>query len=385
MRVLIIGGGIAGLTTALAFCRKGFETTVLEAAPEVNPVGKGIWVPTNAMLVLERLGVAQAVQKAGWPLDSIQLRTVKGKVLSTVDLIAVKARFGHTTNSIHRARLVETLASALPGGVLRVGKRLTQIGASIGANKEPGRVCAHFEDGSSETADLLVGADGLHSSVRQSLNPVPLRYSGQTCYRGISHCTLPPALANVCWEVWGGECRSGFSQVTRDQVYWFAPRTSPSGGYDSAGQAKARLIESYARFPDPIPQIVAAAQPEGIIRTDLFDFPPIARWANGNVVLVGDAAHAMTPNLGQGGAQAIEDAYVLAEQVAAQPSLATALNQYQSIRQAKANRIANMAYRLGKIAHWRNLVAQALRDFVFQSTPDRVSQRQAESLYALNY
>src|SRR5436190_9290226 len=99
MRVLIIGGGIGGLTAAIALCRKGFDVTVLEAATEINPVGKGIWVPTNAMLVFDRLGLSQAVRQAAWPLDSIQLRTVKGKVLSTVDLTLVKARFGHVTNS----------------------------------------------------------------------------------------------------------------------------------------------------------------------------------------------------------------------------------------------------------------------------------------------
>lgn len=111
LRVLIIGGGIGGLTAAVAFRRKGWDAVVYEATPELRPVGKGIWMPTNAMQVLGRLGLAATVTKAGWPLDRIQLRTKTGTVLSTIDLGLVQAQYGHTTISIHRATLVDILIS----------------------------------------------------------------------------------------------------------------------------------------------------------------------------------------------------------------------------------------------------------------------------------
>ena len=372
-RVLIIGGGIGGLSAAIGFCQKGFDVSVFESAPEINPVGKGIWVPTNAMLALDRLGLAADVLAAGWPLESIQLRTASGSLLSNLDLQSVKARFGFTTVSILRASLVQTLAAALPAGVLRLGKRFSRF------TQDAGRVRALFEDGTEEAGDLLVGADGIHSKVRgQLFAPVQMRYSGQTCYRGVANFVLPPEFAGLGCETWGGDCRFGFSHVAPGKVYWFAPRVSPAGG-------KAfRIEESYGNFPSPIPRLIAATNPEEITRTDISDFSPIPTWHSGHVVLLGDAAHAMTPNLGQGGAQAIEDAVVLTKCVAA-TSLERAFLRYEEVRRPKAVRIVKLAWTLGQMAHWRNPVAQTVRNLAMHCTPDWISAKQAESLYALNY
>ena len=188
-RVLIIGGGIGGLTAALAFHQKGWDVAVYEAAPELRPVGKGIWVPANAMQVLNKLGLAASVAEAGCPLDTIQLRTKSGTVLSTFDLGPVKTQYGHTTISIHRAALIGILSAGLPAGTLHLGKRFSRFESS------PDQVVAYFEDGSQAAGDLLVGADGIRSVVREQLFPgVQFRYSGQTCYRGISEMKLPSAV-----------------------------------------------------------------------------------------------------------------------------------------------------------------------------------------------
>ena len=372
-RVLIIGGGIGGLSTAIGFCRKGFDVSVFESAPELNPVGKGIWMPTNAMLALDRLGLAADVLAAGWPLESIQLRTASGSLLSNLDLDRVKARFGFTTVPILRASLVQTLAAALPAGVLQYGKRFSRFA------QDAGRVRVLFDDGTEEVCDILVGADGIHSMVRgQLFGPVQLRYSGQTCYRGVANYVLPPEFARLGCETWGGDCRFGFSPVAPGKVYWFAPIACPAGAEDF------RIEESYRNFPHPIPQLIAATNPEEIIRTDLTDFSPIPTWHSGPVVLLGDAAHAMTPNLGQGGAQSIEDAVVLAQCVAAMSS-ERAFLRYEEVRRSKAVRMVNMAWTLGKIAHWRNPAAQTVRNLAMRCTPDWISARQTESLYALNY
>lgn len=373
-RVMIIGGGIGGLTAAVAFRRRGWDAAVYEAAPEFKPVGKGIWVQPNAMQVLARLGLADAVARAGLPVERIQLRTSSGAVLSTVDLDAVTAEYGHSVVSVHRAELVEALAAGLPPDALHLGRRFT------GFTLEPDRVVARFEDGGEAAADLLVGADGLRSAVREQLFPgVPLRYSGQTCYRGVSAVDLPAGLSNTCWEVWGGRYRFGFSAIGPRQVYWFAPVVSPAG---AAGSFRK---EWYAGFPEPIPAILAAADPAEVIQTDLYDFAPIPQWHAGRVVLLGDAAHAMTPNLGQGGAQAIEDAFVLAEQVAGRDSLAEALDAYERVRRPKATWVVNTAWRLGKLAHWQNAPARWLRDRALRWLPGRVARAQTRRLYRLGY
>jgi 2-polyprenyl-6-methoxyphenol hydroxylase-like FAD-dependent oxidoreductase len=377
--VLVIGGGIGGLAAALALHRRGLDAQVYEAAAELRPVGKGIWVPTNAMQVLDRLGLSGAITGAGWPLERIQVRTGAGGVLLDVDLHKVRAKYGHTTVSIHRAALVQVLADALPPGTLRLGKRCS------GFEQAGGAVTVRFEDGTQARGDLLVAADGIRSVVREQLFPgVPLRYSGQTCYRGIADLELPADLARVCWEVWGGTVRIGFSAVGPRQVYWFAPVTAPPGG-ESGGALAERLAERYADFPAPIPEILRETPAEDIIRTDLYDFAPIGRWWQGRVVLLGDAAHAMTPNLGQGGAQAIEDAYVLAEQLARCATAEQAFQEYERLRQPKVRWIVNTAWRFGQLAHLRNRWLQRLRNLVLKGTPGWLNEKQFDRLYALNY
>lgn len=379
-RAVIVGGGIGGLTTAIALSRKGWEVTVCEAADRVAPVGKGIWVPTNAMMVLERLGLARRIAEAGSELGLIQIRNRAGRLLSSVDLGGIRARFGHTTVSIARDALVRVLEAALPPGSLELGKRLRHVEAL------PSGVRAVFHDGSDMAGDLLVGADGIRSVTREAVEPgVALRYSGQTCYRGIADITLPPTLATTVWEVWGGRHRFGFSSIGPGRVYWFAPVTAPAGGNEGGSQAAAALRGWYAAFPSPIPEILAATPAEDIIRTDLLDFAPISRWHAGNIVLVGDAAHAMTPNLGQGGAQAIEDGYALAEQLGGGLSIGAALDQYERVRMTKARWIVNTARRFGQVAHWEHSVACWVRDTMLACTPASANRGPLDRLYGLNY
>jgi 2-polyprenyl-6-methoxyphenol hydroxylase-like FAD-dependent oxidoreductase len=379
-RVIVVGGGIGGLTTAIAFCRKGWDVSVHEATRELRPVGKGIWVPSNAMQVLGRLGLAEHVSETGWPVQSIELRTASGTLLSSLKLNELTARQGYSIISIRRADLVEILANRLQPGVLHLGSQFTHF------TPEATQVRAHFEDGSEQTADLLVGADGIHSRVRQQLFPrVALRYSGQTCFRGISEIALPDVLAFTCREVWGGRNRFGFSAVGPCHVYWFAPQLSPPRVEDSLDLRMEQLLDSYKKFPNPIPEILAAAKVEDTVRTDLFDFPPISGWSRHNVVLLGDAAHAMTPNLGQGGAQAVEDAYVLAEECGQAASVAEALENYERIRMPKAEWIVKTSWSFGQISHWQNPLVRWVRDSAIRWTPSAIRQKQLNKLYSLNY
>src|SRR3954447_4506490 len=147
-KALVIGGGIGGLTAAIALRRKGIEAHVYEAAPELRPVGKGIWVPTNAMQVLDRLGLSGAVTAAGCPLERIQVRTTAGVTLMDVDVRKYQARYGHLTISIHRADLIRELTEALIPDALHLGKRLS------GFTADQGGVTARFDDGSEARGDV---------------------------------------------------------------------------------------------------------------------------------------------------------------------------------------------------------------------------------------
>ena len=378
MNISVIGGGIGGLAAAVALQRRGFDVHVYESAAELGAVGKGIWVPTNAMLVLDRLGLGDAVAARGVALERIEVRDKDGGVLQAIDLRDVHTRFGRTTVSVLRAELQAVLVGALRAGTLHLGKRC------VGVRADDSGAVAQFNDGTHAEGEVIVGADGVRSVAREAVSPnTPLRYSGQTCYLGVANLRLPPHLGRTVWEVWGGAHRFGFSSVAADRVYWFAPATAPEGGREPLDVLE--IGDRYADFPAPIPDIIRHTPTQDIIRVDLHDFVPITRWFRGRVVLVGDAAHAMTPNLGQGGAQAVEDAYVLAEALAQEKSVEAAFAAYARVRQPKATRLVNTAWWFGRLAHVEAPWLRGLRDTTLRLTPDRVNRRQAYALYRLDY
>lgn len=377
-KILIIGGGIGGLTTAIALQRRGFSAEAYEAAPALRPVGKGIWVPTNAMQVMHKLGLDQKIAKAGWPLSHLKIGTTQGALLATLAMEPIVAKFGQTTISISRTDLVEILASELLPQTLHLGKRATDF------QQDANGVCVTFADGSDAKGDLLIGADGIRSGVREKFLPgVKLRYSGQTCYRGIADLQLSKERVGTCLEVWGGEVRFGFSAAGPGKVYWFAPILAAAGGVDPEKGLRAKLLETYAKFPEVVREVIAATPEAEILRTDLCDFAPIQSWHTGRVMLLGDAAHAMTPNLGQGGAQAILDAYALAEMLEKYSDYAEAFLQLEKRRRPKVTAVVNLAWRLGKMAHWQNGLLRMVRDWALRLTPDFVNRRQLEWLFKL--
>lgn len=377
-KILIIGGGIGGLTTAIALQRRGFSAEVYEAAPALRPVGKGIWVPTNAMQVMQRLGLDQKIANAGWPLSHLKIGTTRGSILATLAMEPIVAKFGQTTISISRTDLVEILASELLPQTLHLGKRATDF------RQDANGVCVTFADGSATQGDLLIGADGIRSGVREKFLPgVKLRYSGQTCYRGIADLQLSKERVGTCLEVWGGEVRFGFSAAGPGKVYWFAPILAAAGGVDPEKGLRAKLLQTYAKFPEVVREVIAATPEVEILRTDLCDFAPIPTWHAGRVMLLGDAAHAMTPNLGQGGAQAILDAYALAELLEQHRNYAEAFLQFEKRRKPKVTAVVKLAWRLGKMAHWQNGFLQMVRDWALWLTPDFVNRRQLEWLFSL--
>ena len=160
---------------------------------------------------------------------------------------------------------------------------------------------------------------------------------------------------------------------------------APEGGAEAPGTLGAKLAALAELFPAPIPRIIAATDEARITRTDLTDFVPISTWHRGRVVLLSDAAHATTPNLGQGGAQAMEDAWVLADRLAAHDTLGPALAEYERIRMPKARMVVNTSWRFGKMMHLGNPLARAARNLLFRAMPERIASRQYEALYRLNY
>jgi 2-polyprenyl-6-methoxyphenol hydroxylase-like FAD-dependent oxidoreductase len=380
-RVVIVGGGIGGLVLAIALRQRGIEAPVYEAAPELRAAGAGIWVPPNAMQVLARLRLADAVAAVGARLERAELRDFRAGLLQSVDVGESARRFGWPTVAIHRGRLQRVLLDHLGADAVRVGRECREVVA-----RGDGAV-VRFADGSEVEAEVVVGADGAHSRVREAVAPgARLRYSGQSSYRAVAPFRLPDGFGGVGWEVWGPGRRFGFSAIGEGEVYWYATLDAPAGERDaSAAETRRRLDAMAAPFPAPVPELVAATDAERMLRTDMYDLPAIPAWHRGRVVLLGDAAHATTPNLGQGGAQAMEDAWVLADQLATHTRPEDAFAAYQRIRERKARMVVDTSRRLGGIVHFTNPLARGLRNAALRLTPAAVARKQVEALYTLNY
>lgn len=312
-------------------------------------------------------------------IHAAEMHDARDGLLKRVELAAA-APDGSTIVAIRRARLQELLVARLPAPSLHAGRRCRRLTAS-------GDVAAlSFESGSDVSADVVIGADGLHSVVRAHVQPrVSLRYSGQSAYRGVARTTLDQPDVRTAREVWGPGFRFGYGAVAPDEVYWFATIDAPAGERSDAGRMREGLMRRTVGYAAPVPALVEATDESNIIRTDLYDFVPFRGWHRGNVVLVGDAAHATTPNLGQGGAQAIEDAWVLAAELGRGDGVAAAFARYEEIRWAKARTVVERSRLFGHLVHLKNPFARAARNVLVRRTPASATLKQMRSLFTLNF
>jgi 2-polyprenyl-6-methoxyphenol hydroxylase-like FAD-dependent oxidoreductase len=245
-----------------------------------------------------------------------------------------------------------------------------------------------FEDGPPQTFDLIIGADGIKSNVRKSIfGELPLRYSGQTCWRGMTTFVLPSDKQNNSYEMWGKEkgLRFGFVPTAPDEVYYFTTFFTDASGKDEPGQVKEALLKKYSCFGSLAMQIIAATPEENIIRSDIFDLNPIPLWWKDRVALLGDAAHATTPNLGQGGCQAVEDGWVIAKCLKDSPSIKIAFEKYQGIRYEKALHVVRLSWRFGSMTNLGNPILQSLRNGLMRMMPESIAIKQLDKILRLDY
>ncbi len=372
-RVLIVGAGIGGLTAAIALGRVGVAVTVVERAPSLAPLGAGIGLQPNATAMLAALDVAidpEDVASIGmFAMVDADGRTISGgaptEAMGTVP--------GY---NIRRADLHKALHRACGAVPLRLG-----VGV-VGLTQDATGVTVRLSDGTADRWDLVIGADGLHSAVRRAILPaaacVP-RYSGQTCWRmQVEAPTLAPTITT---ERWGDGRRIGIIPLSRGGIYIYLVESSPPG---TVGPGSASVEALRTRFAGDDQRIAAIldhidADPQvQIHHGDLLDLPVYSS-GHGRVVLIGDASHAMTPNMGQGAGTAIEDAGALAvlwAQHGASPTLAPAL---AALRKDRVMAIHRRAWSIGQVSHWRSRVACWLRNWLLRRIPSRGLAR---SIYA---
>ncbi|MBH0780292.1 FAD-dependent oxidoreductase [Nocardia bovistercoris] len=345
---VIVGGGIGGLATAIALSRRGWDVEVLERSPRLTALGAGLSLWSNALRALDALGVGAQVRARAREEVGAGIRDSRGRRLARSDMAAVRARYGLPI-VIHRADLLDILRAALPESAVRTGISVTEVCTD--------GVVTH--SGSRETADLVVGADGIRSVVRRAvcghIEPV---YAGYTAWRTV--LTPREPLLDM-GESWGRGERFGFTPLPDGRVYAFACANMPP---DAEIDGPSELRRRFGHWHNPIPSLLDAIDPAALLRHDIYDLPRLDTYVRGRVALVGDAAHAMTPNLGQGACQALEDAVVLARH-ADEPDL----TDYDRERRPRARMIADRSARIGQVAQLSSPPVVFARDLALRAIP----------------
>ncbi|MEV8566487.1 FAD-dependent monooxygenase [Streptomyces sp. NPDC051322] len=357
-RAIVIGGGIGGLAAAAALHRRGWRVSVLERSPSLEPVGSAISLAPNALRALDVIGLGDEIRGlSAWQGDG-GMRTPGGRWLSRTNAEAAAKAFGGSLVLLHRAMLVEGLTSLLPAGCVRVGAPAEL--SDPGSADRPAVVRTREEE---IEAGLVVAADGINSGVRRVLfpgHPGPV-YAGFTTWRVIVPAPERPFPPHETWgrgKLWG-------SQPLKDgRIYAYAAAAVPEGGH-APDDEKCELRRRFGDWHHPIPAVIAAAEPGQVLRHDVRHLAEaLPAHHHGRVVLLGDAAHAMTPSLGQGGNQAIEDAIVLAHHALPGAGPGPALAAYTAERLPRTTAIARRAARTGRLTTLRSAPAVALRDTV---------------------
>jgi 2-polyprenyl-6-methoxyphenol hydroxylase-like FAD-dependent oxidoreductase len=372
-KIAIVGAGIGGLTLAIALRHRGIDCTVFERQPQLHEVGAGITLWANAIRVLQALGIEDSVRAVSHVTSAGVIGLSDGRSIATPSLAdwGTEPHLGQLW-TLHRAELQQALYQALPKDTVVFNAPFERFEAT------PGGVRGYFSGHPACDASLLVGADGLRSTVRrQLLGDEPLRYAGYVCWRGV--CAAPAGWRGTNGEFWGKGDRFGVVQIPGRRVYWFAV-VNQSANQGVSAPHKARLQERFAHYQFDVPQLIEATPESAILYHELFDRPPLAQFGRGAVCLLGDAAHPTTPNLGQGAAMAMESAVVLSRVLAETPHAPDAIALYSRLRCARTAKITQTSRRLGALAQLSNPLLRSLRNIALSSVPAQARQRQLREL-----
>jgi len=367
MRVLIAGAGVAGSVAGIALKKAGFDPVIFEAYEQSAGLAHGVYltVAVNGLDALRAVDAHHVVRSAGFPSGKMDFHSGTGKKLGAIPMGPTLSD-GTVTHTIRRSDLYLGLYREAANRDVPIvhGKRL------ISAERHQGGVIAHFADGTSAEGDLLVGADGIHSAVRTAIdpaNPGP-RYTGLGNTGGFARTAEVAAEPGDYVMIWGRDCFFGYTVSPDGEIWWFAnPPSRTEIPRDqlralTTDQLRSRLVELLTVDRTPAARIVQATTEEFRL-SNQYDLPTVPTWHNGSMVVIGDAAHAVSPSSGQGASLAAEDAVVLAQCLRDQPDIPCALNRYEQLRRDRVERIVAWASGMNNTKK-QGFVARLQRDLL---------------------
>ena len=354
----IIGGGVGGFTTAVALRRIGIEATVYERSPQHREIGAGMMLWANSARVMSEIGLLDQLIPFSGVTDNFLVMEASGDILMEI----ATGDFEVPSICIPRAKLLSVLVSAFPSEQVKLSHEFESL-----AQTEKG-VTVSFTNGAVANHDLIVGADGLRSRVRRQVfgasEPI---YRGYQVWRGIGEAHGMPE--NTSSETWGRGRRFGILNTAKKGYTWYAAVNFPKSHIDSPNGRKSELLELFSSWHSPICALIESTPEELIVKNGVFDQVLLRKWTKGRVALLGDSAHACTPNLGQGGGMAIEDALVLAKCLDSEDSIDLALRLYEKRRLSRTKHIQQRSRLMGQIAQWENKLVVATREKVTRMLP----------------
>ncbi|MDV2447121.1 monooxygenase [Elizabethkingia anophelis] len=373
MDIAIIGAGIGGLTTALALKRRNIPFKVYEAAEELKPVGTGIILGINAMQVYHQLQIENKILTAGKKVDSINVTDFKLSPITETLLLPFEQKFGHKSIAIHRAELHHILTDEVGKENIVLNSRLSNA-----VKIDSKHYQLSFENGNKANHTFIIGADGINSKIRKIFFPdTQLRDAHQICFRGVTRFNLPPIYKNELIEGWGQGKRFGFVEISEGNVYWYF--LVNQNLYQKHNDLNIYLQDA----PEFVREMILNTPKDNWFTANLQDLKPITQWQKDRVILLGDAAHATTPNMGQGACQAIEDAYVLFR-LLERYNPEQAFENYPSIRREKAHHVVNTSWKIGKISQLENKLLMRIRNLMLRKTPKSTQAKNFERLFTLD-
>lgn len=339
MNIAIIGGGIGGLATANALFKKGFKVQVYEQAQALRPIGAGLSLTPNGLNSLNAIqpAIVESLMSAGSPMQTLTLKRSTGEVIASEPMTTMQ-QYGQPMLNIQWSKLQAILASTLPPEIIHLQHRC------VGFEQQDNKVEVHFANGKTVQADLLIGADGINSVVRQEIigDGTPT-YAGRMSWRAVIQYPHEQLSPNVAILVTASDGKNiVLIDIGEGYTFWSAGvLLADDSVCQRASDAKVRVLEFFAGWTEPVEAIIEATPEEDIVERPIWDRPPLPRWSKGRVTLLGDAAHPVVPSLGQGANMAFEDAYELAEYLSTAPDIETALNAYENSRVPRTEVIYN--------------------------------------------